>query len=257
MPGLEHRRDSDRWLAGAAQMGVPLTPAQAAQVEAYLDLLQRWGSVYNLTAIRDREAMRVHHVLDSLSIVPILDRWLDDGGEPSLLDVGSGAGLPGVILAISRPAWSVGCVDTVGKKAGFIQQVAAELGLRNLESFHGRVESLPNDARWSARWPNGVGIVVSRAFASLVDFIRWTEPVLSRRGAWLAMKGQRPDAELADLAEWAASLGPAGMGGSAQAWQFGEPILRELRVPGLAAQRCLVEIRRMDEGGGRAGRGER
>lgn len=192
-----------------------------ARLEAYLAMLERWNAVFNLTAVRDRESMRLQHLADCLAVVGPLKRELVAiravNGTRRILDVGSGGGLPGVVLALAEPSWEVTCVDAVGKKAAFIQQVAAELGMPNLRSVHSRVEKLrlpPFDA------------VVSRAFASLGDFVLWTRPALAPGGTWMAMKGRSPLDELAHL--------PAGV----EVFHV-EP----LEVPGLAAERCLVWMR--------------
>jgi 16S rRNA (guanine527-N7)-methyltransferase len=157
--------------------------------DAYLGLLARWNAAYNLTAVRDPAQMRLQHLADCLAVVEPLRRRL--GERPArLLDVGSGGGLPGVVLAIANPAWDVTCVDAVGKKAAFIRQVAGELALPNLHAEHARVEALkapPFDA------------IASRAFASLPDFVRLTRPLLASGGVWMAMKGRRPDDEIAAL----------------------------------------------------------
>lgn len=182
----------------------------------YLDLLHKWNQAYNLSAVRDPMRMVHQHLLDCLAVLPSLDRHLL-GRDARILDVGSGAGLPGVVWALMRPAWSVCCVDAVAKKAGFVRQVAAELGLRNLHAEHARVEQL--------RWPP-VDVVVSRAFASLVDFSAMTRRHLVPGGCWLAMKGKLPDDEIAAL--------PPGV----KVFHV-EP----LQVPGLDAQRCLVWMR--------------
>ena len=190
-----------------------------ARLEAYLAMLERWNAVFNLTAVRDREAMRLRHLADCLAVVAPLRRELSGltGGSSAsrrILDVGSGGGLPGVILALAEPAWQITCVDAVGKKAAFIQQVASELGLPNLSAVHSRVEKLqlpPFDA------------VVSRAFASLGDFVRWTRHALAPGGRWMAMKGRNLRDEARDL--------PPGV----QVFHV-EP----LQVPGLEAERCLV-----------------
>jgi 16S rRNA (guanine527-N7)-methyltransferase len=183
---------------------------------AYLDLLQKWNRAYNLSAVRDPQQMVYQHLLDCLAALPALDRHLQ-GREARILDVGSGAGLPGVVWALMRPNWSVCCVDAVAKKASFVRQVAGELALRNLQSEHARVEQL--------RLPL-VDLVVSRAFASLADFTALTRQHLSPGGCWLAMKGKVPDDEIAAL--------PADV-----SVFHVEP----LQVPGLDAQRCLVWMR--------------
>lgn len=217
---------------GARRLGVPLDAAQRAALEGYLDLLDRWGRTYNLTAIRGRSAMRVQHVLDSLAVVPLLEAWRHRQGvvHPVFLDVGSGAGLPGVIVAIAAPAWRVACVDAVGKKAGFVRQVAAELKLPHLRAFHARVESLSADAAWRAFAPVGADVVGSRAFASLVDFVAWTARVRAPAGDWLALKGQLPEGEIAALRSAAGSTA------------VGAIEVVPLDVPGLRARRCAVWI---------------
>lgn len=198
------------------QLGLELGDAQRAQLLAYLDLIAKWNKVYNLTAVRDPDEMLVQHLFDSLAAVAPL--WRQTGGRPiRLLDVGAGAGLPGVVFAICCPEVEVDCVDTVGKKAAFIQQAATQLGLRNLRGVHDRVENL--------RGPYDV--ICCRAFASLPDFVSWSESALARQGVWLAMKGKRPDAELAAL--------PA----SVEVFH-----VEQLQVPELSAERCVVWMRR-------------
>ena len=206
-------------------LAVPL-PARRQLVE-YLALIDRWNRVYNLTAVRNPADMLVQHLLDSLAVVIPLRRHLQASGpapgldNPSarVLDVGSGAGLPGVVLSIVEPRWDVTCVDAVAKKASFIRQVAAELGLPNLLAQHARVEDLAA--------PSGFDIVTSRALASLADFVSLTGHLLSPTGCWMAMKGKVPEDEMADL--------PAGV----EMFQ-----VEQLEVPSLEAQRCLVWMRK-------------
>ena len=184
------------------------------RLEAYLALLAKWNAAYNLTAVRDQAQMRTQHLADCLAVVGPLRRRLGAGRPARLLDVGSGGGLPGVVLAISEPAWDVTCVDTVGKKAAFVRQVAGELALPNLHAEHARVEALkavPFD------------VITSRAFAALADFVRLTRSLLAPGGVWMAMKGKRPDDEIAVLP------------GDVELVEI-EP----LSVPGLDAERCLV-----------------
>ncbi|EHR68948.1 16S rRNA (guanine(527)-N(7))-methyltransferase GidB [Burkholderiales bacterium JOSHI_001] len=208
-----------RLLAGAAALGVDLADAQTNRLLAYLDLLQRWNRVYNLTAVRDPDEMLVQHLLDCLAVWPPLQRQAEAQapGQPlKLLDVGSGGGLPGVVLAILAPAWTVTCVDTVAKKASFIRQVAGELGQLNLKALHARVETL-----------SGQGVrfdlVTSRAFASLADFVNLSAGLLAEGGVWMAMKGKSTADEQAALPANVAVFH-----------------VEQLHVPGLDAERCLV-----------------
>ena len=194
-----------------------LTPSDATQQQllAFMALIQKWTQVYNLTAVRDPQDMLTHHLLDSLSA---LTPWLrHTGGQPiHLLDVGSGGGLPGVVLAICRPEIQVTCVDTVGKKAAFIQQVAVTLRLPNLRGLHARVESVQE--RYD--------VVCSRAFASLKDFTQWSQSALAEGGVWMAMKGKMPSDEMAQLPP------------EVEVFHV-EP----LTVPGLDAERCMLWLR--------------
>ncbi len=199
-------------------LGLSLTDGQRHDLLAYGALIQRWTQVYNLTAVRSTGEMFTHHLLDCLAILPALDRVLAGEQQPvRLLDVGSGAGLPGAVLAILRPEWQVTCVDAVIKKISFIRQAAAELSLRNLAGVHGRVETpgLFGDTRFR--------LITSRAFASLHDFTQLTQPLLGAHGQWVAMKAHVTDAERAEL--------PA----TVQMFH-----VEQLRVPGLDAARCLV-----------------
>ena len=205
----------------AQQMGVDLLPAQQEQLQRYLALVQKWNKVYNLTALRDPADMLTHHLFDSLSAIAPLQRQLAQMGVPlaqaRLLDVGSGAGLPGVVMAICCPGLSVACVDTVGKKAAFVQQVALELRLPNLRGVHARVESLTEQ----------FDVVSSRAFASLVDFTTWSRAALAPHGVWLAMKGKHPADEIAALPTDVAVFH-----------------VEQLHVPALDAERCIVWLNR-------------
>jgi 16S rRNA (guanine527-N7)-methyltransferase len=210
-PGL-----ADRLAAGAQALGVRLSPLQQDQLLAYLALIQKWNQVYNLTAVRDPQEMLSHHLLDSLAVVPRLRRHT--AGRPlRLLDVGSGAGLPGVVIAICCPELAVDCVDAVGKKAAFIQQVALSLKLPHLRGLHDRVERLagPYD------------VVLSRAFASLADFVAVSGAVLGEGGVWLAMKGKHPFEEIAALPPEVTLFH-----------------VEQLHVPGLDAERCLLTLKK-------------
>jgi 16S rRNA (guanine527-N7)-methyltransferase len=202
---------------GLAGLGLELDDVRIGQLMGYLDLIQKWTKVYNLTAVRDPAEMLTHHLLDCLAVVGPLRRQIEERST-WLLDVGSGAGLPGVVIAICCPEVRVDCVDSVAKKAAFIQQVAATLKLANLRGLHSRVEHLtgPYD------------VVSCRAFASLPDFVAWSSGVLAEQGVWLAMKGRRPDEEIAAL--------PADV----EVFH-----VEQLQVPGLDAQRCIVWMRRV------------
>lgn len=183
----------------------------------YLEQLQRWNRTYNLTAIRDPERMLVQHVFDSLAVVPPL-RQMAAGQDKHIVDMGSGAGLPGIILAICEPDWRLTCVDAVQKKTAFIQQVAGILGLSNVRAIHGRIETID---------PLDADIVISRAFASLSDFVRLSERHLSDSGMMLAMKGYVLDEEREELVR-------------DTDWRI-EQVL-PLQVPELDAQRCLIRL---------------
>ena len=207
---------------GLDGLGLALSADQQTQLLAYMDLIAKWTKVYNLTAVRDANEMLTHHLLDSLAVVAPLRRELaklvlpEGQTQLSLLDVGAGAGLPGIVIAITCPEILVTCVDTVAKKAAFIQQVAATLKMPNLKGLHARVESLtrPYD------------VVCSRAFASLVDFTAWSKSALASHGVWMAMKGKHPDQELVVLPE------------SVKVFH-----VEQLQVPGLDAERCIIWMR--------------
>ncbi|MDR2331120.1 MAG: 16S rRNA (guanine(527)-N(7))-methyltransferase RsmG [Comamonas sp.] len=203
---------------GVQQLGLSLSDEQIAQLMAFLDLLQKWNKVYNLTSVRDPQEMLTHHLLDSLAAVTPLVRHLEDTGLPAprLLDVGSGGGLPAVVFAICLPQLDVSCVDTVGKKVAFIQQAAAALRLRNLHGIQSRVEQLSQQ----------YDVVSCRAFAALQDFTAWSAQTLKADGIWLAMKAKRPDDELALLPATVQVLN-----------------IEPLQVPGLDAERCIVWMR--------------
>jgi 16S rRNA (guanine527-N7)-methyltransferase len=208
-----------RLQAGLDAFGLALSTEQVDQLLAYLDLLQKWNRVYNLTAVREPAEMLTHHLLDSLAAVEPLRRHT--GGKTArLLDVGSGGGLPGVVIAITCPEIAVSCVDTVGKKAAFIQQAAATLKLTNLQGLHARVETL------MAEEGGGFDVVCARAFASLRDFTAWSKAALQPGGVWMAMKGKHPAEEIAALAD------------DIDVFHV-EPLV----VPWLDAERCLVWLK--------------
>jgi 16S rRNA (guanine527-N7)-methyltransferase len=197
-------------------LGLALAVDERTRLLEYVTLLRRWNATYNLTAVRDPVDVLTQHLADCLALIPPLRRRFDSR-RTRLLDVGSGGGLPGVIAAIMLPGVDVTCVDAVGKKAAFIRQAAGALRLPNLRAEHARVEQLkavPFD------------IVTARAFASLVDFTTLTRGQLGSSGVWVAMKGRRPDDEIAEL------------GADVEVFHV-EPLV----VPGLDAPRCLVWMR--------------
>jgi 16S rRNA (guanine527-N7)-methyltransferase len=209
--------------AGLKALTLDLTDAQVGRLLDYQDLIGKWTKVYNLTAVRDPAEMLTHHLLDSLAAVLPLQKWLLSNGlqgaelsHPKLLDVGSGAGLPGVVFAICCPSLSVTCVDTVGKKAAFIKQAALALGFANLTGLHARVETITEP----------FDVICSRAFASLTDFTSWSAKALAPDGVWMALKGKHPADEMVAL--------PAG------AVVFH---VEQLVVPGLDADRCVVWLK--------------
>ena len=195
--------------AGLTELGLDLSDAVQRKLLAFRDLLLKWNKTYNLTALRDPEQAISHHLLDSLAILPHLDTG-------PLLDVGSGGGLPGIPLAIARPGLSVGMVDTVQKKASFLQQASIELGLKNVTVHHARVEEMQGQ----------YAQISSRAFADLGLFVSLTRHLLAPGGRWLAMKGVRPADEIAAL--------PADITVEA---------IISLTVPGLEAERHLIILK--------------
>ena len=216
---LEHTLRS-----GAQALALELSEAQITQLLEFIALLQKWNKVYNLTSVREPAEMMTHHLLDSLAAVAPLRRHLAtlvqgdispcQSASLRLLDVGSGGGLPGVVFAICCPQLDVSCVDTVAKKAAFIQQAAVALKLRNLHGLHARVETLTE----------AFDVVSCRAFASLPDFVVWSRSALAAsHGVWLAMKGKHPADEIAGL--------------PADVKVFH---VEQLTVPGLDAERCIV-----------------
>lgn len=167
--------------AGVAEMGLDVSAEAQHKLLAYMALLQKWNKVYNLTAVRDPQEMVTLHLLDSLSVLPNIK-------ANNLLDVGSGGGLPGIVLAICLPQLQVTTIDTVQKKAIFMRHVKGELGLESLSVVHGRVESFNPPIKFEA--------IISRAFSDLVMFVQLTKHLLADNGQWLAMKGQIPHQEI-------------------------------------------------------------
>ncbi|MDI3381763.1 16S rRNA (guanine(527)-N(7))-methyltransferase RsmG [Xenophilus aerolatus] len=203
---------------GARALGLAPSAQQIEQLEAYGALILKWNKVYNLTALRDEASVRTHHLLDSLAAIGPLTRQRP--GTTRLLDVGAGAGLPGVVIAIMRPDIAVSCLDAVAKKMAFVQQVAGELKLPNLRGVHARVESLQGEYE----------AISSRAFASLADFVAGSGHLLAKDGVWMAMKGKVPTEEIQ-------ALNPA----------VDVFHVEQLEVPGLDAERCIVWARKSGE----------
>jgi 16S rRNA (guanine527-N7)-methyltransferase len=194
----------------AAALHVEIADEQAAALERYLDLLEKWNRVYNLTAIRERSRMVTHHLLDSLSILPHLR-------GPNVLDVGSGAGLPGIPIAIAQPALRVTLLEANQKKSAFLTQVVGELRLANVTVVMERVESWRTAARFDT--------IVSRAFADLGEFVAAAGRLLAPQGVIAAMKGVHPYEEIERLP---------------QGFRVFEVV--RLAVPGLDAERHLVLV---------------
>ena len=197
------------------------------QLLEYLALLRKWNQVYNLTAVRDPELMLSHHLYDCMAIIPPMRDKLKDlvpsagPGQIPVLDVGSGAGLPGVVMAICEPRLHVHCIDAVGKKTAFLRQVIAQLRLKNVQVVHGRVEVLKLQ-----RPELAFQLITARAFASLAQLAEMTVSVMAERGIWMAMKARDPQAEIDSL--------PA---------TIDVFHVEQLDVPALAAERCLVWMR--------------
>ncbi len=198
---------------GSTALQLDLNDKQHEQLLDYLALLFKWNTVYNLTSVRDPMQMVTLHVLDSLAAVPAFQ------DAKSVLDVGAGGGLPGIVLAIARPDMKVALIDTVHKKTAFLTQVKAELGLSNVTVHTARVEQL--------QVPHKFDVITSRAFADLSDFVNWSGQLLDEGGQFIALKGVAPAEEQERLPD---------------PWKVTE--LRPLQVPGLQAERHLVFIKK-------------
>ncbi len=197
--------------AGVAEMGLDVSAEKQQKLLQYLSLLQKWNKVYNLTAVREPLEMVTLHLLDSLSVLPYIK-------SKSLLDVGSGGGLPGVVLAICLPHLQVTTIDAVQKKAIFMRQVKGELGLENLNVLNERVENFKLAEKFE--------VIISRAFSEVSLFIKLTQHLIAKNGQWLAMKGSVPHHEF-ERAEF------EGLG-------FKPSKIISLKVAGLKAERHLV-----------------
>ncbi|MDR3391447.1 MAG: 16S rRNA (guanine(527)-N(7))-methyltransferase RsmG [Sulfuriferula sp.] len=199
----------------AAILGVTISETQGELLLAYLNLIEKWNRVHNLTAVRDPNKMLSHHLLDSLSVYPYVK-------AKNLLDVGSGAGLPGIPLAIINPAWNVALIDSNKKKSAFQQQVVIELGLSNVNVLSGRVETIAPEIKFDG--------IISRAFSEINLFIELTRNLIAANGCWYAMKGVYPEQELTGLAEGIEVVS-----------------VHELDVKPLEAKRHLVILKEADD----------
>lgn len=200
---------------GIAEMGLNVTPEQQDKLMAYLQLMHKWNAVYNLTSLRDPMQMVTHHLLDSLAAVPAFN------AARNVLDVGAGGGLPGTVLAITRPDMKVAMIDTVHKKTAFLTQVKAELGLTNVTVHTMKVQDLQVSDKFD--------VITSRAFADLSDFVNWSGHLLQEGGRFIALKGVAPSEERERLP---------------QEWKVTG--LQPLQVPRLDAERHLVFIERTE-----------
>lgn len=199
------------------ELALPLSAVQQRQLLDYLALLERWNHTHNLTAVREPAAMVTLHLADCLAAAAAVQRHASAHRVGRILDVGSGGGLPGVVLAIMRPQATVVCVDAVAKKAAFVRQVAGTLQLPNLQAAHSRVERLGSEP---------FDLITARAFSALNDLVAHTRHLLAAPGVWAAMKGVRPQDEIAALPP------------EVEVFHV-EP----LAVPGLTASRCIVWMR--------------
>jgi len=209
--------DQDLLEKGVANLRLGLNSEQHAQLFKYGQLIQKWNRVYNLTAIRNNRELITHHLLDSLAVLPEIAFALPATSSPRILDVGAGAGLPGLVLAIAQPNWQITLIDTVQKKAAFMQQAIATLGLKNAQAVHGRVEEFQADVPFD--------LICSRAFSSIENFIALSQHVLAEHGQFAALKGRvQVDSEV-----------PAG-------WRI--DALHPIEVPFLDEARHLFMIKR-------------
>ena len=203
----------DKLQQGLSTLALEINAFQLDALLNYIQLMVKWNQAYNLTAVRDPLDMVTIHLLDSLAVLPHIE-------APRIADIGTGAGLPGIPLAICLPDQHFVLVDSNAKKTRFVRQVVLELKLKNVEVVHSRVEQFKTDALFST--------VITRAFASMVDIVNLTEHLLADAGVLLAMKGQHPEQELAEL-KAAYSVIP-------------------IKAPGIDAERCLIRVERHRHG---------
>lgn len=216
---------SARLAQALKKMGLSLDEKQQQDILLYLELIQKWNKTYNITAIKDAEQILIQHIFDSLSVIKPLSNKINPKSDATVLDVGSGGGLPGVVIAICCPQWQVTCIDAVEKKTSFITMVAGRLGLKNLRSMHCRIEEYPSDI---------ADLVVSRAFASLTDFANWAGHTVNDGGHLAAMKGRYLEDEVKELeltSDWKLDF-----------WQT-------LEVVDMDAERCLIWMSKKGVGG--------
>lgn len=215
-----HTLEQQAMRQAGQQLGLELTEIQVSSLLAYADLLQKWNKTYNITAIKDRARMLSHHIYDSMAPQANIHQQIPESNSLKVLDVGSGGGLPGVVLAILNAQWQITCLDAVQKKSSFITLVAGNLGLKNLNSAHARIENYEVE---------DYDIVISRAFASLSDFAQWSGHCVKPGGYLLAMKAIYHEDEVQALeqdADWSVVK------------------IETLQVPQLDAQRCLIWMER-------------
>lgn len=206
----------NRLTEAVEKMGLILDDKQKQDILLYLELIQKWNKTYNITAIKDAEQILIQHIFDSLSVVAPLHQKINQNQEAVVLDVGSGGGLPGVIVAICCPKWHITCIDAVEKKTSFITMVSGRLGIKNLRSKHCRIEDYVSAE---------ADLVISRAFASLSDFANWSGHTAKDNAYLVAMKGRYLEEEIKELeasSEW-----------QLVSWQ-------PLEVVDMDAERCLI-----------------
>jgi 16S rRNA (guanine527-N7)-methyltransferase len=198
-------------ITGLESLDLPLDEDKIEQLMCFIKLLEKWNKAYNLTSIRNTEDMVRLHLLDSLAIIPFIE-------GKNVIDIGTGAGLPGIPLAIYLPSIDFTLLDSNAKKTRFVQQVILELKLKNVSVCHNRVERYLPEVSFNT--------VITRAFASLSDIVKLTRHLLSKNGIILAMKGQPPDEQYIN---------------------FAKTTLIPINVPGIPANRCLVKMQLTEE----------
>lgn len=196
--------------SGIKQLNLPISETQINQLIKFIELIAKWNKAYNLTAVRNNNDMAKLHILDSLAILPHIQ------GE-RIIDIGTGAGLPGIPLALCLPEMQFTLLDSNAKKTRFVQQAVLELKLKNVTVIHNRVEDYQPEIKFDA--------VLTRAFASLPDIIKLTSHLLNDNGVLLAMKGQIPETELQTVSDYNCQIIP-------------------LHIPNVEAERCLLRLMR-------------